>query len=424
MFIEILLVLVFTLVFCFIFNQWKGLGDNAWKTRSIVVLFFIKVIVGIFYGWASPLFLNAPDTLYFFGFGKVISNTLPEHPHIFLQLAIFPRPEVISDELFPFKNEVFVWNSLGSLTMARVHAWMNLISGGRYYVNIVFWNVLSTIGLVLLWRGIFPLVKNLKQKLWLKAFLCLNPALLFWASGAHKEGIALFCIGVLLFYISKNIRDWGNSWFTRFLSLLLFLFCASLLFQTRHYYFLMFAIASGVYVIHHYLKQTNGLTFFTLTYTVGAFIIIGLDKIFQLNILHPIIRFRNEFLTVTQGRSDFDIPLIESTWLALIKQLPAAFINPYFRPFPWDIIHFRSFLASVESCIFVILLMFFITKTNWKHQSSSLPLLLIFFGITCMLIIGIVVDNSGAIVRYRSVPYTLLLLGSFMSYSIGKRQTK
>lgn len=419
---ELFLVIVYVLIFSFIFWKWKAVRGNAWRKEVVCAFFVLKVLVGLFYGWASPKMLNAPDALYFYDFSAVISNTLPEHPDLFLQLAILPRPDEVSAELYPYKNEIFVWNSLGSLTIVRVHAWMNLLSGNRYFVNIVLWNVLSTIGIVLLWRAFYPLVQSKKRANWLKAFLCLNPALLFWASGPHKEGISLFCIGVLSFFLSKPIKNWGENNLIKLRNSLTVLFCLCLLFQIRSYFFAAFILAAIVCISHCFFVKRIPHLFFLLVYGVGALAVFITDRLFNIGLLKPLVNFRNEFITITQGRSDFDLAIISADWFEVLKQLPAAFINPYLRPFLWDIIHFRSFIASAESIVLLLLLLFFTIRTKWMALDNGLAFVLIYFGIVSMLIIGFVVDNSGAIVRYRSVPYTLMLFAMGVCYLQNKRQ--
>lgn len=413
--VETAIVIFYTLVFSFIFYKWKALKGNnsAWKKEWIVALFLLKVSVGMFYGWSSHRFLNAPDSRHFYYLSKVVSSALPEHPKIFAELVFAPRPNPIPAEILPYKGKIPVWHNKGSFTMVRLHAFFGLFSGNKYFVNIIFWNLLATIGLVLLWRAVYSTVETSNKKRYLQAFLCLNPSLLFWASGAHKEGIALFTIGIILFFATKNPRNWAESLMGKLGVSLLLLFTCGLLYCTRHYYFAMLLVAVFVFLLAKIFqyKKTSIFYFFAGVYALGIGVVVALDLVLKLEILKPLVAFRNEFITVTQGRSDFDLPLIKTSWQAVSEQIPVAFINTFLRPFPWDIIHFRSFLACAETLSLLALFVFLLLKIKWNKQAQALPFLLIFFGVSSMLTIGLVVDNSGAIVRYRSVPYILLLVG-------------
>ncbi len=420
----------YIVLFSFIFWKWKSLGggNGAWKQKWIVALFLLKVGVGIFYGWSSHRFLNAPDSKHFFNLGKVVYSSLENEPKVYAQLVFLPLPQQnISTNLLKYKAKIPVWRNRGSYTIVRFHAFFNVFTKANYFANIVLWNVLSTIGIVLLWRCIYQFANQIKQKRFIQLFLCLNPAFLFWVSGAHKEGISVFAIGLTLFFFTKlssfpflKYKKKATTNAQLMVYLMAFVMALILLFCVRHYYFATLFLALITFGFYYFVKQLNlkPFIFYLFFYGILAVLLFSIDLIFETQVLAPLVNYRNEFISVTQGRSDFNLPIIELEWWAVLSQIPSAIINPFLRPFPTDIIHFRSFLACVESYFQLGLLLFTCIIPLFKQQKTMnlLSVFFLFFGFIAMLIIGLVADNSGAIVRYRSVPYMFLMLAGLLYY--------
>jgi hypothetical protein len=92
--------------------------------------------------------------------------------------------------------------------------------------------------------------------------------------------------------------------------------------------------------------------------------------------------------------------------------LPWAFINPFIRPLPFECKETLCVLSSLEAWIVLSFLLIFILFLDIKKIIESRAVLFcLFFGISIMVIIGLLVNNSGAIVRYRSFVLPFLILG-------------
>src|SRR3954468_1917777 len=80
------------------------------------------------------------------------------------------------------------WNSLKDMVMIKLMAVFNLLTGKRYFVNVILYNLLCFAGPVSFYRLMNETV--LTQKRILIALIFLLPSALFWTSGIHKDGIA------------------------------------------------------------------------------------------------------------------------------------------------------------------------------------------------------------------------------------------
>jgi uncharacterized membrane protein len=89
-----------------------------------------------------------------------------------------------------------------------------------------------------------------------------------------------------------------------------------------------------------------------------------------------------------------------------------AIVNPIIRPLPGDNNALLSYVASLETICLLIFAITLIRQTSFKSIiQNPYALFSIIFGFSSLVLIGFIVNNSGAIVRYRAVPILFILLG-------------
>jgi hypothetical protein len=110
------------------------------------------------------------------------------------------------------------------------------------------------------------------------------------------------------------------------------------------------------------------------------------------------------------GSSAVEVALLEPTFFSFIGNIPQAFTLSIIRPYPADVRHLLSLAAAVEInfllLVVVVCLLFRRDKIRWQPE----VLFCIFFAFSVLLMIGYTVNILGAIVRYRSIVLTLLLI--------------
>jgi hypothetical protein len=88
---------------------------------------------------------------------------------------------------------------------------------------------------------------------------------------------------------------------------------------------------------------------------------------------------------------------------------PQAFSLSLLRPYPSDVRHLLSLAAALEIAVIMLLFLVFLF---WRTNGITLSPFILFclcFSVGVLFMIGYSVNNLGAIVRYRSIVFPLLL---------------
>jgi hypothetical protein len=103
---------------------------------------------------------------------------------------------------------------------------------------------------------------------------------------------------------------------------------------------------------------------------------------------------------------------------SFVDVLPQAFANSFLRPWITEAKGALQVFSSLEIMAFWILcliLIFFPSKDRPLILGDPLIQLFIYYGLTQILIIGLLVPFPGAIIRYKSIPQLLLILSIGLS---------
>jgi hypothetical protein len=119
---------------------------------------------------------------------------------------------------------------------------------------------------------------------------------------------------------------------------------------------------------------------------------------------------RQEAFLKLGGGSAVDVNKVEPTLASFVANAPQAFTLSTIRPYPSDVRHLLSLAAACE--INFLLLLFIAFLFFRKNTITVNPFLLfcIFFSFSVLIMIGYTVNILGAIVRYRSITLSLLIV--------------
>jgi hypothetical protein len=147
-------------------------------------------------------------------------------------------------------------------------------------------------------------------------------------------------------------------------------------------------------------------------------ICIFLAILFLIDIYTPKISLFQELLVRrayflnSPGNMSFRVEEIPQNYHGFLLLLSEAIINPFIRPLPIDCNVFLAYLASIETIILLIILIVLLIKSNLKNIiKNPYAIFSILFGLSTLFLIGLIVNNSGAIVRYRSIAFPFILIG-------------
>jgi len=298
------------------------------------------------------------------------------------------------------------WNDLKATFFTKVLAVLNVFSNKNYYINLLFFNAFFMVGCV----AFYKLIKeNFTVNKWLLIIaIFLTPSFLFWCSAIHKDGIVFSATAISLYIFYKILNNSISIQRVIILSI-----CLVIIFALRNYYLLAILPALLGWFLVSKFKLNSRYVFSIITiFCLGIFLFSTATN-FTSGIGNSIVTKHNEFLSL-DGNTKFTTPKLESNTKSITNYFPFAMQSSLFRPFPNNIKSKGEFFAMFENYVFLIILIIAIISFFYKknNQIFSSPIILTCFTISFFLLIfiGYTVCFGGAIIRYRSVSFPLLIV--------------
>lgn len=304
--------------------------------------------------------------------------------------------------------EEFSYNE--NRTIIRFHALLAPFTFHSYFAHSAITTFLSYAGTLLLFKTWYPHLVKL-EKLWL--FACfLLPSVLFWNAGVIKEPFVSFGLGLLvnaLFYPRKKLLIFPA---------LLFLFLS------KEYIFLAVLPALTASLIKS-KSSIPAWKVYALSMLAFALLVVGISEFTSFNFWNIIQKKQEAFInvsTINNAKSQIIIPILEPNAYSILKASPNAIVNTLFRPFFTEIKSPLYLLSLIENLFIWTIGFWAIFKIKWKKiKNQSFIFFALSFIITLALIIGLTVDNTGSIVRYR-MPILPFLMAIFV-YILSQKKT-
>ena len=400
---EHLLFAAYLILFAWLVTKVKFFTASGLSHSQLVILFLLKVMAGIFYGWMG---------VYYGEMAKMI-DTWAYHIESLQEYALLKNdPVEFATNLFRndyeggyshfFATKNSWWNDVKANLLIKIMAIFNLLSFGQYYTNVIFFSFISLAGPIAIYR-VMKEVYSQHIPVLLACFFI--PSFLYWTSGLHKEGLIFMGIAIMIYHFYFGFRDkrfsikricWILAGFLLVLILRNFLvitllpplFAWILAEKTRFkplYSFILVGIFSLV-------------LFFTARYINDS-----------LDFPQATVNKQQEFFKL-EGGSTVDVHALEPTAVSFLKNAPQALGLSLIRPYPSDVRHLLSLAASLEINFLLVFVVIFLVFRNKNLRASPLILFILFFSLAVLMMIGYTVNNLGAIVRYRSIVLTLLVI--------------
>ena len=401
---DYLLFILYLLLFSWLVTRIGFFRKTGLTKPQLVIIFLLKVIAGIFYGWMGQ---------YYGGLAQMV-DTWNYHHHGFLEYQLLESdPKEYLTNLFydPYNNEGnnsffssrnSYWNDLKSNVFVKILSIFDIFSFGHYYVNVIFYAFISLFGSIAFYRVMADVFPDRKGIVLLSIFV---PSFLYWGSGIHKEGLIFTGIALIIFhiyYVSKE-KKLGIK---RFAGILFGLF---ILFLLRNFLLVIIFPAVLAWMLAN-RRPKHGLVIFAATY---LFFTIAF---FTLRYLYPGFDFpqavvnKQEAFMQLKGNSSIPTNRVEPNVLSFVKNIPQAISMSALRPYPSDVRHLLSLAAMVETeLILLLFVLFLFVRRKNAPTSDNVIYCCIFFSLSLLLTIGFTVNNLGAIVRYRSIALPLLV---------------
>lgn len=369
---------------------------------QVMMGFGWKVALGCLYGYIFQKYYGGDDTwLLHYGSIQEYQKLMHEPGKFFADFdltASFRRNNGFAAGWYYLLSDLEFW------LITKPLAVFNMFSRGNYYINVIFFNLLTFWGQYLAYKvfsATFP-----KRKALIFFFSFLFPPITFWLSGIRPDAWIMVSIGLALYYF----HAWLYTKKIKHLLVCVLGLAGLVIFRSPVLLILLPGLAAW------FLSKKTGkhpALVFGLVYGVGVilfFLSASLSP--QANMLTYVVHRQQEFLQL-KGNTVYQLNVLEPTPQSFINTLPQAFINTFLRPTFWDAKGALQWLEAISTLfiwISLLLALFGAARQNPPWGKQPLVWLSIFFGVMLYLFIGYTVPFPGAIARYKVIPEMLLLL--------------
>lgn len=402
---DYLLFVVYLVLFSWLVTKTSFFAKTGLSKPQLVIIFLLKVIAGIFYGWMGNYYgglAQMVDTWNYHHNGLLEYQLLTNDPkEYFTNLFHDPYQQDGLSGFFSSKDSY--WNDLKANVFIKILSVFDIFSFGYYYVNVIFYSFISLFGPIAFYRVMSDVFPAQKRIILLSTFLV--PSFLYWGSGIHKEGLIFTGIALIIFhiYFGNKVNKLGIK---RWLGILLGLFILLLL---RNFVVVIILPAIVAWLLGNKWPK-YGLASFTAVYIFCAVAFFALRHIDpRLDFPQAVVNKQQAFIQLV-GNSSIPIKQLQPDVLSFLKNTPQAITLSAVRPYPSDVKHLLSLAAATETeMILLLFLLFVLFRKKYTLTSKNVLYFCVFFSITLLLSIGFSVNNLGAIVRYRSIIMPLLV---------------
>ena len=409
--LTILYIILLSAACCWLLRRIVSDQPVTLSTNELVLAFGVKVLAGAAYGYIFYHFFGGDDTWLYHRQGLHEKDLLLLHPGEYFSelnpLIPFHRNATFSAGL----RNLF-WDLEYNLTV-KPQAFFNLISGGNYYINIVFFSFITFWGHYWFFSLLTRTFPEQRKKWLLLVFFF--PPLLFWLSGYRGDGLLFFFTSLVLLQGHRWLKTrsgWALTWIITGLS-------GALIMRAPAALLLLPALLSVVIAERFKVKTWKS---FALVYAIGLILVFGSDSIIpSVSPVKMVTGKQAEFFAL-QGNTRFQLDTLQPTPGSFLRVLPQAALNVFFRPFPWEAKGPLQLVSSADTWLFWVafIWMLFRYRDSWSTRfSHPLLLFLLISGATLFIFIGYTVPFPGAIVRYKAIPE--LFLWCWLAYTHNKK---
>ena len=198
--LEYILFLGYLLFFSWLVTRVKFFTKTGLSSPQLIILFLLKVLAGIFYGWIGRYYGNLAQMQDTWGYHL---NSLQEYQLLLKDPVdfftnIFYNPYDGGFMKF-FISQDSYWSDIKGNFFIKILSIFNLFSFGHYYVNVIIYSFVSLFGPIAIFRVMNHAFPGKRLQVLLATFLI--PSFLYWCSGIHKEGLIFLGISIAVYHV-------------------------------------------------------------------------------------------------------------------------------------------------------------------------------------------------------------------------------
>jgi hypothetical protein len=411
---SIFLFFIYLIPFTLLVNKVPFFKKSGLTPFWLTAFFWTKILAGIAYGWyhtTIPNYVTEADTWRFFFDSKSQTQLIFDNPIKFISELVENPYEKKYRHFFSSHNSF--WNDLRHIYMVKLVAVMNIFSGSRYYINVIFFEFLTFFGPVAIIR-VFKDVFKGKLPIIAGAMFTI-PSFVFWSSGIHKDGLVFMVIGLITYCM--------HQYFTKNKSVRLLLYACLLLlliFPLRNYVTLAVIPALIAWWWASSLKTFQWVPFIVIA-------VLGTILFFTTKFIHPKINLpvaivmRNKEFIQLGGNSMMPQPELKSNFISFVMNAPSALNHALARPYLHEINSITYFLSAIEITALWIIVIIWFFRHHGNPYKKPVILFLLMLSMIVLLLTGYIVPQIGALVRYRSIYLPLIIIPLMCTTNWNKR---
>lgn len=407
--------LLLIVLYCGIFYWWMNRSSffdiKGLSKLFIYSIFLIKIAVGVSYGYIHMNYFSGGDTCLYFEASEIIYNTFWDYPSYYIQSILGEQLPMPTEDVFEYPRRAIFWKDFGTYALVHVHAILHLFTFGHYSVLIVYIAIISLLASL----NFYKLFRTyLQAPNAVVVFCCfLLPSLLFWTSGFHKDVFVYLGLSFLLTGISNQQKNTQKA--------LVSIVAGLVIVALARYYLIPLLLPATVAYWWSIHRPQHVFRNFVSTYALFAIIATFLELfVLPFSFVEVLVARQHEFLATSGNSSIIGVPALETSFFAILTIIPTAIVNVFCRPFLWECQDALQTIASLEILSFICLGLttaFLPTKPVIRN-SNPFVVFLLFYALSNLLLIGLLVSNVGTIVRYRAIGlgFLTILLFSILDY--------
>jgi len=406
--LEYLLFVGYLVLFAWLVTKTKFFRRSGLSNSQLIIIFLLKVMAGIFYGWVGIYYGNHAqmvDTWSYHYNGIQEYNLLYQNPHEYL-VNLFRDPYEGGVTKFLESSNSY-WNDLKANIFIKILSIFNIFSFGHYYTNVIFYSFISMFGPIAIYRVMNDVYSGRKLQVLIAVFLI--PSFLYWTSGLHKEGLIFLGFGLVIFNFYFGLKTKRIS-----IGNVLIILLGLVLVLTLRNFLIIILVPALIAWLLAFRFPKRPLAIFAACYVCFIIFFFSARYIIpNLDFPQAVVTKQKEFVALL-GNTSVPMKKLEPTFSSFIINTPQALSLSTIRPYPSDVKHILSLAAAAETDLLLFLFFLFLL---WKKRNGSHSLTFIYFclflAFSILITIGYAVNNLGAIVRYRSIVLPLLLVPVF-----------
>jgi hypothetical protein len=373
------------------------------STKIILLLFSIKVAVGVIGGLVSHFLMNDASDMHFYTVQSLMEyDNLIHHPTIFFTDSLPTAYEQGLGDFFGSSNSF--WNDLRNNILIKTMGVLNIFSRGNYYINSLFFNVVGFLGHI----ALFKIFKHIYPKQhWAIVVGCfLLPSTLYFTSLIGKDILIFVALSFFCYSLYFSLE---NKCTTKRIFFLILSFISVLLIR-NFIAVILLPCAFAWYVSSRFtIKPLKVFGAFFLLAFAGIILSQFLSE--KYNPLKIVVEKQQAFFGLGIAKSQYQNDTLQPTIKSFATAAPVALRHSFLSPYPTEFnnIYLNGFAAEILLYL-LLFAMVFIFKNDKNNININFIVFALIFTTLIFLFTGYITTNAGAMIRYRSIYFPFLIL--------------